>query len=145
MNLPYQHASSGRRALEDIRKILRNFGVEQVADAEDYRTHQLVISFAHRGNRVKVTASADGWAEAYMRQNPYSSRMKRSQEAYREQCLERGKIAICSMLRDWIKGQVTAVETGLFSFEEAFMGQLVLGNGETVADHMRSQKLIGRQ
>ena len=137
MSLPYEHATSGRRAIDDIKKILNRFGVDQIAEGQDFRTHTIVISFSHKDRRVKVEASAQGWCDAYIRANPYSSRMKKSLEAYQAACLEQGHMAVCSMLRDWIKGQVSAVETGLFTFETAFFGQLVTEDGRTVAERMK--------
>ncbi len=44
------------------------------------------------------------------------------------------EMAIYSILRDWIKGQVTAIETGLMSFEAAFMPHLMLPNGQRILD-----------
>ena len=49
---------------------------------------------------------------------------------------------MCSVLRDWIKGQVTAVEVGIVSFEGAFLGQILLGDGRTVLDHAVEGKLL---
>jgi hypothetical protein len=46
------------------------------------------------------------------------------------------------MLRDWIKGQTTAVETGILSFEGAFLGQLLLPNGMTVFETVQAQNLL---
>jgi hypothetical protein len=35
--------------------------------------------------------------------------------------LRQGDVAVNSILRDWIKGQVTAVECGILSFEVVFL------------------------
>jgi hypothetical protein len=137
MSLPYEHATSGRRAIDDIKKILNRFGVDQIAEGTDYRTHTVVISFSHKDRRVKVEASAQGWCDTWLKANPYSSRMKRSLADYRAAALAQGHRAVCSMLRDWIKGQVTAIETGLFTFEAAFMGQMIMADGRTVAEKYR--------
>jgi hypothetical protein len=40
-----------------------------------------------------------------------------------------GQVAVSSILRDWIKGPVTASEVGMLSFEGAFLGQILLPNG----------------
>jgi hypothetical protein len=47
-----------------------------------------------------------------------------------------GRMAVCSMLRDWVKGQVTAVEAGVMTFDAAFLSHLMLPTGETVAQHV---------
>jgi hypothetical protein len=47
-----------------------------------------------------------------------------------------------SILRDWIKCQITAVETGMLSFEGAFLGQILLPGGDTVLDRLQETKLL---
>jgi hypothetical protein len=56
--------------------------------------------------------------------------------------LKQGQIAVYSMLRDWIKGQVTAVETGILSFEGAFLGQILLPSGDTVLERVERENLL---
>jgi hypothetical protein len=43
--------------------------------------------------------------------------------------LEQGHVAVNSILRDWIKGQVTAVECGILSFEAVFMPYMLTSDG----------------
>lgn len=45
-------------------------------------------------------------------------------------------------LRDWIKGQVTAIETGVLTFEGAFLGQILLPSGKTVLEHAEAANLL---
>jgi len=49
-----------------------------------------------------------------------------------------GHVAVNSILRDWIKGQVTAVECGILSFEAVFFPYMLTSDGrpliERVAD-----------
>jgi hypothetical protein len=51
-------------------------------------------------------------------------------------------VAVYSILRDWIKGQVTAIETGILTFEGAFLGQILLPSGRTVLEHAAESKLL---
>jgi len=51
-------------------------------------------------------------------------------------------VAVYSILRDWIKGQVTAIETGILSFEAAFFAQVMLPNGRTVFEHAVQTNLL---
>ncbi len=51
-------------------------------------------------------------------------------------------VAAYSILRDWIKGQITAIETGVLSFEGAFLGQILLANGRTVIEHAEASQLL---
>jgi len=46
------------------------------------------------------------------------------------------------MLHDWIKGQVTAIETGMLSFEGAFLGQIMLPTGETVLERVERNHML---
>ena len=46
------------------------------------------------------------------------------------------------MLRDWIKGQVIAIETGMLSFEAAFLGQIMLPTGETVLERIERDNVL---
>ena len=64
---------------------------------------------------------------------------KQAQEA---KAMEIASTAVYSILRDWIKGQVTAIETGVLSFEGAFLGQMLLANGRTVLEHVEQTKLL---
>jgi hypothetical protein len=55
------------------------------------------------------------------------------------------RVAVYSILRDWIKGQITAIETGILSFEGAFLGQIMLPSGRTVLEHVESNKILALQ
>jgi hypothetical protein len=57
-------------------------------------------------------------------------------------CAAQAQISTCSILRDWIKGQITAIEVGLLTFEGAFLGQILLPSGKTVLEHAESNKLL---
>lgn len=51
-------------------------------------------------------------------------------------------VAVYSILRHWIKGQVTAIETGILTFEGAFLGQMLLPNGRTVLEEVSVAKML---
>ena len=48
--------------------------------------------------------------------------------------LEQGTIAVNSILRDWVRGQIVAIETGITEFRHVFLPYMVTANGETVAE-----------
>ena len=56
--------------------------------------------------------------------------------------LKQGEIAVYSILRDWIKGQVTAVEVGILTFEGAFLGQIHLPDGRTVLEAVTASNML---
>ena len=45
-------------------------------------------------------------------------------------------------MRDWIKGQITSIETGVLSFEGAFLGSIMLADGQTVLERLKQDKLL---
>ncbi|GGX62903.1 hypothetical protein GCM10007385_35040 [Tateyamaria omphalii] len=141
-SLPYATATSGQKALDDIRKIIQAFGCSKFAPMEDFDSGEVTIQFEYRGRMVQVTASAKGYASALMREKPYSTRMRKTRTQYEKACLDQGHIAIWSMLRDWIKGQLTAIETGILSFDAAFLGQILLPDGRTVHERVEEKNIL---
>lgn len=142
MSLPYENATSGGAALEDIRKLLTKFGCERFGTMTDSGKGELMVQFSHRGRDVNAKASYKGYAAAWMREHPYSSRMRLTRQEYEKKALRQAEISVCSILRDWIKGQVMAIETGVLSFEGAFLGQIMLPNGKTIEEEVAKQKLL---
>lgn len=139
MTLPYATATSGRSATDDIRKILQAFGCTKFAPMEDFAAGAVTIQFEYRGRLVQVTASAKGYAAALMKRRKRTDRPALWSE---KEAIAQGHIAVWSIIRDWIKGQITAIETGVLSFEGAFLGQILLPTGETVLDRISSQGLL---
>ncbi|MDW9574736.1 hypothetical protein GOB36_26590 [Sinorhizobium meliloti] len=128
--------------MDDIRKTIQAFGCSKFAPMEDFAEGKVIIQFEYRGRMVQVSASAKGYAAAWLKENPYSSRMRMTKVEHERRALEKGQIAVWSILRDWIKGQLTAVETGILSFDAAFLGQILLPTGETVHDRIASHGLL---
>lgn len=142
MSLPYENATSGEKALGEIQKILRGFGCTQFGSMSDDDTKEIRIFFKYRDRQVEVAASIKGYAAAYLKAHPYTSRRAGSLAQYERKALDVASVAVYSILRDWIKGQVTAVETGILSFEGAFLGQILLPSGKTVLDHATTSGML---
>jgi hypothetical protein len=68
--LPYASATSGTKAHEDIRAILRRLGVEAAGVMDDFSKNEVIVAFTHRGRKVQLRASASGWAQMFLRENP---------------------------------------------------------------------------
>ena len=134
MMLPYENASSGKAAVEDMRKLLQGFGAGSFGVMEDFSAGEVIVQFTWRERRVTIKASAKGYAAAWLRHHPHGPRMKSSRVEHERRALAQANISVYSILRDWIKGQVTAVEVGMLSFEGAFLGSLLLENGTTVLE-----------
>ncbi|HEU0117013.1 MAG TPA: hypothetical protein VFR09_00140, partial [Alphaproteobacteria bacterium] len=131
MPLPYENATSGDRAVQDMQKILRAFGCDKFGHMLDFSAGELLVQFEYRGRQISVKANANGYAQRWLKEHPYSSRMKSSKAQHEAKAREIGAVAVYSILRDWIKGQITAIETGILSFEGAFLGQIMLPTGKT--------------
>lgn len=136
MPLPYENASSGKAATEDMQRILRGFGASSFGHMEDFEKGEVLVQFTYRSVPVTIRASSKGYAAMWLREYPWHSRRRVSEAEHQFKALRIGQVAVYSMLRDWIKGQVTAVESGLLPFNAAFLAQLVLQNGETVMERI---------
>lgn len=143
MALPYENATSGNNAINEIQKMLRGFGCNKFGTGEDFSTGELFIQFEHRDRMVMLKASARGYAAAWLKQHPYGPRIKGTRADHEAKALRIGGIAVYSILRDWVKGQVTAVEIGMMTFDAAFLSHILLPSGMSVIEHIQQQKLLG--
>lgn len=142
MALPYSNATSGKRAVDDMRKILESFGASKFGVMEDFQSGTLTVQFVWQGRQVTIEANAKGYAAAWLKENPWNSRKKCTQRYHEQTALKKGSTAVYSILRDWIKGQVTAIEVGMLSFEGAFLGQILLPSGSTVLQHVMTTDVL---
>lgn len=146
MTLPYQRASSGRNAIEEMRKILLGVGCSNFGVMDDFANGRVIVQFEHHGRRVSLEASFAGYAAAWLRENPWNARRKSTYSEHEARARAQAAVSVYSILRDWIKGQVTAIEIGMMSFEGAFLGQIMLPDGRRVLDAVtdrRGQLSIG--
>ena len=139
MTLPYQNASSGLRAREEIARILQRFGCESVGFMDEFAEHAVLLAFVHRGRQVQLRASARGWANAFLRENPWTDRRHATQQEWESKALRQGMVAVNSILRDWVKGQITAIETGILSFDHVFVPYMLTSDGRPMLEAMRDQ------
>jgi len=142
MRLPYENATSGQKAINDIQGILKSFGCTKFATGEDFETGEIFIQFEHRGRPVSLKASAKGYAGAWLKHHPYTNRTRCSLKEHEQKALNIGSIAVYSVLRDWVKGQVTAIEIGILSFESAFLGHMMLPDGKRVIEMLEEMRML---
>lgn len=140
--LPYENASSGERAVQDIQKVLRAFGCTSFGHMLNFERGELLVQFEYRGRQVAVKASSQGYALAWLKAHPWSSRSRTPRGEYEKKAREIGAVAVYSILRDWIRGQITAIETGVLSFEGAFLGQILLPTGKTVLETAQEKQML---
>ena len=142
MSLPYENATSGAGALDEISKVLTRFGCARFGTMTDNEMGELIVQFTYRGRDVSLKASYRGYAAAWLREHPHTHRMRRTIEEHERLALDQARVSVCSILRDYVKGQMTAIETGLLSFEGAFLGSILLPSGERVIDRVQADKLL---
>ena len=112
MTIPYETASAGDRAINDLQKTLNAFGCQSFGVMTDQERQVMVVAFKWRDRQVHLEASWKGYAAALLKgkRRPTYSVDRSKQEL---KALEQAKISVCSVLRDWVKGQTTAVECGV--------------------------------
>lgn len=143
MSLPYKNATSGARALDELRSILTRFGCSRFGTMTDNDAGEILVQFSYRGRDVSVKASVKGYAAAWLREYPYNpGRHRRTRIEHERKALDQAQVSTCSILRDWIKGQITAIEVGMLTFEGAFLGQILLPSGKTILDTVQTEKLL---
>jgi hypothetical protein len=142
MAVPYANATSGATARDEITNTLRRFGCESVGFMDDFENYSLLLVFKHRGRQMQLQASAKGWAALYLKENPWTSRRRGNRQDYEQAVLKQGLIAVNSILRDWVKGQVMAVETGILSFEAVFMPYMLTDNGQPLIERIGAAGLL---
>ena len=125
-----------------MRKVLLGFGAGSFGVLEDFDKGELLVQFTWKDRPVQIKANSKGYAAAWLKQHPWSPRMRATVGQYEERALKLGQVAVYSILRDWIKGQVTAIEVGMLSFESAFLGQLLLKDGRSVMEHMTNSGML---
>jgi hypothetical protein len=142
MSLPYEGATAGDRALAEANRILAKFGCSQFGTMVDQEKGCTIVQFRYRTRTISLEASWKGYAAAWLKEHPLPNRYNgpTTQEWHRR-ALEIGKVASASILRDWIKGQITAVETGVMAFDAVFMPFVLLPTGERIIDRVGQELL----
>lgn len=113
---------STTRSKEEIERTLKRFGATDVLCVE-WRGKGAVL-FEFNGKRVRITADLPTEART-----PKGCRPR-----HPELALETAGRQIWRALLVTIKGQMTAIEAGIKTFEAAFIGDILLSNGQTVAE-----------
>lgn len=140
--LPYASATSGDAARGEINRILRRFGCGRIGFTDDIANHALILEFEHKGRNVFLSASAKGWAEMYLKENPWNNYRRKTEREWRKHALEQGITAVNSILRDWVKGQVAAVECGIMSFNAVFMPHMLTESGIPLIEMVEKNNLL---
>jgi hypothetical protein len=79
---------------------------------------------------------------AGLRENRHGPRHKATKAQHEQRALEQGLIAVNSILRDWVKGQVTAVECGVMPVEAVFLAHMVTNDGRPLIQRIGETSLM---
>jgi len=143
MSIPYQDSKAGQNALAELQNVLLKFGCSTFGTMVDTERGMTIVQFRWRSRMVSLEASWKGYAVAWLKSRPYHiGRTKVTRQEHEKRALEQAKLSVCSLLRDWVKGQVTSVECGIMSFEAAFMPHMLLPSGERLIDRVTADNLL---
>jgi hypothetical protein len=142
MSIPYATATAGDKALMELQRALSKFGCQSFGTMTDAENGKTIVQFRWHGREISLEASWKGYAAAWLKEHPYSHRTRGTRADHEAKALEQAKKSVCSVLRDWVKGQTTAVECGIMSFDAAFMPHMLLPSGQRVVDYMKEAKLL---
>lgn len=139
--LPYEYADA-KNPLGELSRTLVKFGCQMFGTAKDQERGMTIVQFKWRNRNVHIEASWKGYAAAWMKLNPYTGYDATRRAKHHQDALTQAQRSVESCLRDWVKGQITAVECGVMSFEAAFMPHMLLPDGRRLIDVVQSEKLL---
>ena len=99
MTLPYENATSGDAALGEIRKVLTKFGCARFGTMTDTEAGELIVQFSYRGMDVTARASYRGYAAAWLKEHPYTTRTRGTKADHERKAMKQAEISVCSVLR----------------------------------------------
>lgn len=142
MKLPYETSTAGDKALTELQRTLAKFGCQSFGTMTDAERGCTIVAFKWRDRNIHLEASWKGYAQAWIKLHPWKYGMRVTRQEHEKRALDQARMSVCSVLRDWVKGQVTAIECGVMSFEAAFMPHILLPSGKRVIDHIQSENLL---
>lgn len=143
MRKPKEYASGTEvsidRSINEIRNLLKRYGA---TDVERYEGEdRALVGFTMRERRIRFEVAMPDFSEERFHQtvaNQYGTPRQRSREQasglWEQACRERWR-----QLALVIKAKLVAVEAGVTEFEDEFMANIVMPDGQTVAQKIRPQ------
>jgi hypothetical protein len=93
MSLPYENSRAGTNALNEAEKILRKFGCSNFGVMNDWDRGVVMVQFTWKSRRVSIEANWRGYAEAWLKEHPYTHRMRKTQHDHEMEAKQRGEKA----------------------------------------------------
>lgn len=142
MDLPYATATS-KRARDDTQALLSRFGCSKFGWMNDVEEGVVELYFEWRGRQVRMRASARGWAALYLNAHPWTPRHRRTKAEYEARTQRHAmEVVVYCLIRDWLKGCLTAVESQAFPFDHVFLPWMVTADGRTIAERAEVRGLL---
>jgi hypothetical protein len=134
MGVPYAGATTGLRAREEITRLLRGFGCE-IGFADKFDEHEVLLYFKSVGGRcICGHRPRDGRGCLSRRSHGATSITARNRSGSRPR-LGRGPLLL-TRSSEIGKGQTTAIETGILSFEAVFMPYMLTADGRPLIERV---------
>lgn len=123
---------SPEKSLAEIRQTLTRYKATKFGMVDE--GSRVVILFEMRERRVRFNLSIPSRAEFDKKSTGGRMGKEQGDQAHERAIRQRWRALLLV-----IKAKLESVESGVESFEEAFMGQLVLPSGETMAEWAKPQ------
>ena len=126
-----QTTVSSDRSLEEIRRTLRRYGADQFIFGE--QAEKGMIMFRVEGRQVKfIVPMPQPNSDDIVRTNTGRKRMASVQKTEWEKATRQRWRALALA----IKAKLEVVESGISTFDQEFLGHILLPDGKTVGDHI---------
>ncbi|KKK85337.1 hypothetical protein LCGC14_2774310 [marine sediment metagenome] len=112
MKLPYASTSTGTKAREEILKILKRFGCTSVGFMDEFDTKTVILAFVWRERQIQLRASAQGWANAYLRETPWMMNRHSTKAEWEQRALDHKARAMISSELGHARAEISAVYVG---------------------------------
>ncbi|WP_370194421.1 MULTISPECIES: hypothetical protein [Aurantimonas] len=116
----------------EIKALLRRYGADRFMSGEDRAG--AVVSFEMQDRRVTFRLPLPDRADRKFQMDGRGARRSKEKvlSAWDQACRSRWRaLLLC------IKAKLESVDSGIETFEDAFLAQIVMPDGSTVADHVR--------
>lgn len=124
MSIPYERVKPETNAVLAIQKTLQAFGCQAFGSMIDNDRQTVTVAFRWNERQVQLEANWGGYARLLVNKSGWKH----------DDAVKHAQKAVYSILRDWVKGQTTAIECGVMDFETAFLPHMLLKDGRRLID-----------
>lgn len=133
--LPYSNSKANPvQAQARIRQMLIKFGVDRLRFDEDMQKREVKVEFIYKEYPVSLPINIDKLAAMYLKDDPWNVRRRMNRAAWEAEKRRIAQNACFSLIEDFLKGLITIVELGVFSFEEIFVSYFVDNKGRRIGE-----------